>query len=158
MRCEVGWCNKTSTPQGTSPWGKTDPTGHPPSISMPWGKFLVFLVLLLKNWFHYCSIVEQYNRKIKWDWKLNHVKLERSSQILQVKETQSLEGSSSEIFPAIKDPHSISNSVTGENLIGENYCKTLTLTKEEPLLRYIKNRKKLFLMDGILLHHKFHEF
>ena len=37
MGFEAGWCGETSTKAKEAPWGKTDPAGHQPSISMPQG-------------------------------------------------------------------------------------------------------------------------
>ena len=68
MGCKAGRCNKTSTPKGIfinipsleawptmarsafSPWGKTKPPGHQPSISMSYGQ---------KYSGHVCSMEEK---------------------------------------------------------------------------------------------------
>ena len=62
MGCEAGRCNKTSTPLGIfivklanqgsfSPWGKTNPAGHKPSISMSCGNIKKIPALfIIKLW------------------------------------------------------------------------------------------------------------
>ena len=62
MGCEAGRCNKTSTPLGIfivklanqgsfSPWGKTNPAGHEPSISMSCGNIKKIPALfIIKLW------------------------------------------------------------------------------------------------------------
>ena len=51
---------------------------------------------------------------------------------------------SSGSFPGIKDPKTRSKSLDGVIVTGDekDYCKILTSTEEESLLRYIKSRNR----------------
>ena len=51
---------------------------------------------------------------------------------------------SSVLFPGIKDLQTINKHLSGMIVTGKekDYCKILTLTEKESLLRYIKNRNR----------------
>ena len=57
------------------------------------------------------------------------------------------------LFPGIKDPRTINKRLDGVIETGKekDYCKILTSTEEESLLRYIKNRNR-FEFERIHLH------
>ena len=107
---------------------------------------------------HYSHVLDSLNKRNCC--KGNNI--DRSTEIVQVKWTHILKGSG----PGIKDPNLISNSLAVESLIKKKITtrhllwqkKSLSLIKEESLLRYIKSRKNLFWLDEILLYKKFHEF